>query len=91
MHHPSLLAQAVITRFQKNYFWSSNFFSSEEQGLYDFLCLCDWSVLVLLRFQKQKPGDLTLGQEGHRRKNSCFKRALFFSDVGNVCRRRETC
>ena len=38
----------------------------------------------------KKPGDLTLGQEGHRRKNSCFKRALFFfSDVGNVCRRRE--
>ena len=37
----------------------------------------------------KKPGDLTLGQEGHRRKNACFKRALFFSDVGNVCRRRE--
>ena len=29
----------------------------------------------------QKPGDLTLGQEGHRRKNSCFKPALFFQMI----------
>ena len=30
----------------------------------------------------KKPGYLTLGQEGHRRKDSCFKPALFFFECG---------
>ena len=37
----------------------------------------------------KKPGDLTLGQEGHRRKTHASNLRFFFSDVGNVCRRRE--
>ena len=35
--------------------------SLEGKGLYDFWCLCNWSVIVVLRFQK--PRELTFGQQ----------------------------
>ena len=84
-----IVHKLLLQRF-KTIIFGLRTYSLEGKDLYDFLCICNWSVLVPLRFQK--PKELTLGQEGNRRKNSCYfdgpQTCSFFSNVGNMSRRR---